>query len=167
MDRTGQLFEGPVGAPILRLIGGAIEAYDGLPEADWGLVEMDDRTYQWGAWGELLYAEETTRVIARYADQFYKEAAAVIQRKHGSGTVTYCGVYAQAAFTDALVARIAEARKIPSQDLPPRTQLLKRDGHWVFLNFQDAPVEAPAPLEAAFVIGARRVEPAGVAVWRA
>jgi beta-galactosidase len=167
MDRNGQLFEGPTAAPILPLIGGAVEAYDGLPESIWGIVEMDDQRHRWGAWGELLYAEDGTRVLARYVEHFYQGAAAVLQRKLGSGTVTYCGVYGESSLTDALIHRIATSAKLTSQWLPPRTQLLKRDDHWVFVNFQDAPVEAPAPVEAEFVVGERRVDPAGVAVWRA
>jgi beta-galactosidase len=67
MDRTGQLFEGPIAKPIVPLIGGTIEAYDSLPETIDGQVEMDGHKYKWGAWGDLLYAEPTTRVLAKYA----------------------------------------------------------------------------------------------------
>lgn len=167
MDRNGQLFEGPTAAPILPLIGGAVEAYDGLPESIWGSVEMDDQRHRWGAWAELLYAGDDAKVLARYADQFYQGAAAIIQRKHGSGTVTYCGVCGESSLTDALVHRIAASAKLPTKWIPHRTQLLRRDDHWIFLNYQDAPVDAPAPAGAEFVVGDRRVEPAGVAVWRA
>jgi beta-galactosidase len=167
MDKTGQVFEGQLASPILDLIGGAIEAYDGLPDDVWGHIEMDGAKHRWGAWGELLYAEETTKVLARYADQFYKGAAAVIQRKHGQGTVTYCGVYAESSLTDAIVERVATTAKITSMNLPPRTQLLRREDHWVFMNYQDATVQAPAPVGAEFIVGDRRVEPAGVAIWRA
>ena len=166
MDKTGQLFEGPIAAPILPLIGGAVEAYDGLPEDVWANVELDGRKFRWGAWAELLYAQEESKIVARYADLFYKDAAAIIQHKRGGGMVTYCGVCGEAALTDALIDRIATTNRIQSLGLPPRTQLSRRDDHWVFVNFQDAAVDAPAPVDADFVIGARRVEPAGVAVWR-
>ena len=165
MDRHGQLFEGPLAKPILPLIGGSIEAYDGLPEDVWGSVEMDNVKHRWGAWGDLLYAEENTKVIARYADQFYAGAAAVIARKHGTGTVTYCGVYSEASLCDAVVERVATSAKIPMTVLPPRVQLLRRGGQRILLNYQDKPVDAPAPKAARFIVGARKVEPAGVAVW--
>jgi beta-galactosidase len=165
MDRNGQLFEGPLAQPILPLIGGSIEAYDGLPEDVWGTVEMDGVKHRWGAWGDLLYAEENTKVIARYADQFYAGAAAVTARKHGSGTITYCGVYAEPSLCEALVERIATNAKVPMTILPPRVQLLRRGGHRILLNYQDKPIDAPAPRTARFLVGARKVEPAGVAVW--
>ena len=165
MDRNGQLFDGPLAKPILPLIGGSIEAYDGLPEDVWGTVEMDNVKHRWGAWGDLLYAEESTKVIARYADQFYAGAAAVIARRHGSGTVTYCGVYSEPSLCEALLERIATNMKIPTTVLPPRVQLLRRGGHRILLNYQDKPIDAPAPRTARFLVGARKVEPAGVAVW--
>ena len=165
MDRHGQLFEGPLAAPILPLIGASIEAYDGLPEDVWGTVELDDVEHRWGAWGDLLYAEETTKVLARYADQFYASAAAVTQRRHGSGTVTYCGVYSEPSLCEHLCEKIATSAKIPVTVLPPRVQLLRRGGQKILLNYQDKTVEAPAPKTARFIVGARKVEPAGVAVW--
>jgi beta-galactosidase len=165
MDKTGQLWEGDTAAPILPLIGGEIEAYDGLPADTWGTVEMDGQKHRWGVWGELLYAEPTTKVLAKYADQFYAGAAAVIQRKHGQGVVTYCGVHGEASFVDALVEDLAEQAGLKGAPLPPRVHVLKRGPYRVLLNYQDAVVHAPAPASARFVVGSRRVEPAGVAVW--
>jgi beta-galactosidase len=165
MDRNGQLFEGPLAKPILPLIGGSIEAYDGLPEDVWGTIEMDGGKHRWGAWGDLLYAEETTKVLARYADQFYAGAAAVIQRKHGRGTVTYCGAYAEQSLCEAIIDRIAMSAKLAVTPLPPRVQLLRRGPHRILLNYQDKQIDAPAPKNARFVLGSRQVEPAGVAVW--
>jgi beta-galactosidase len=97
MDRTGQLWEGPTAAPIVPLIGATIEAYDGLPDETWGTVEMDGTRHRWGIWADLLYAEPTTRVLAKYADQFYIGAAAVTRARRGHGTVTYCGVCSEAS----------------------------------------------------------------------
>jgi beta-galactosidase len=165
MDRHGQLFEGPLAKPILPLIGGSIEAYDGLPEEGFGQIEMDGAKFKWGAWGDLLYAEPTTKVLAKYADQFYAGAAAVLHRKHGKGTVTYCGVTGEAAFTDALLAKIATVAKVPVMKLPPRVQVVKRGRYWIALNYQLTPFDAPAAKNARFLVGTRRVDPVSVAVW--
>src|SRR5204862_7736757 len=54
MDRNGQLFEGPLAKPIIPLIGGTIEAYDGLPADTFGGVELDGKRFKWGAWADLL-----------------------------------------------------------------------------------------------------------------
>ena len=51
--------------PILDLIGGEIEAYDSLPPETWGHVEMDGKKHPWGVWGDLLYAAEGTKVLAK------------------------------------------------------------------------------------------------------
>jgi beta-galactosidase len=166
MDRNGQAWEGDTAAPILPLIGGEIEAYDGLPEETWGQVELlDGQKHAWGVWGELLYAAPQTKVLAKYADQFYAGAAAVIQRKHGSGVVTYCGVHGEQGFVDALVEDLAEQAGIKASPLPPRVRVLRRGPYRVLLNYQDAVVQAPAPTGTKFLVGSRRVEPAGVAVW--
>jgi beta-galactosidase len=168
MDRNGQAFEGPTAAPILDLIGGTIEAYDGLPANTFGQIEFDTRRekYQWGTWGDLLYTENESRVIARYADQFYAGAAAIIENPVGTGLVTYCGVYPEQPLINALVQRVATQSKLKTQILPDRVHLLRRGPYHILLNYQDKPVQAPAPAGATFIVGSRAVEPAGVAVWK-
>jgi beta-galactosidase len=166
MDRTGQFFEGPTAQPILPLIGGSIEAYDGLPDSKLGQVELDGKKYPWGVWGDLLYGEPETKTIAKYADQFYAGAAAVIQNKYQGGVVTYCGVFGEEAFTDALAERIATQAKLAVTPLPPRVHLLRRGPYRFLLNFTTGTVDAPAPPKTRFVVGTRKVEPAGVAVWK-
>jgi beta-galactosidase len=166
MDRTGQLFEGPTAKPILPLIGGSIEAYDGLPEGATAQVEMDGKKYPWGVWGDLLYGEPETKTIARYADQFYAGAAAVIQNRYQGGIVTYCGVFGEEAFTDALAERIATQAKLAITPLPARVQLLRRGPYRILLNFTTDAVDAPAPPRTRFLVGTRKVDGAGVAVWR-
>lgn len=165
MDRRGQLFEGPTAEPIVKLIGGLIEAYDGLPDERMGKIELDGQNYDWGVWAEMLYNETTSKILAKYADQFYDDAAAVIQNKVGSGTVTYCGVFAEQPFINALVEKLATQFSLPATALPDRVHVVRRGKYNILLNYQDKPVSAPAPKTATFVIGARQVGPAGVAVW--
>jgi beta-galactosidase len=166
MDRTGQFFDGPTGKPILPLIGGSIEAYDGLPEGVTGHVEMDGKRYDWGAWGDLLYGEADTKTLAKYADQFYAGAAAVMQNKYQGGVVTYCGVFGDEPLTHALAERIATQAKLVTTPLPPRVHVVRRGPYRFLLNFTTATVDAPAPPRTKFVVGTRKVEPAGVAVWK-
>jgi beta-galactosidase len=167
MDHTGQLFEGPLAKPILPLIGGSIEAYDGLPQGLYGHVEfIEGKKYEWGVWGDLLYGEPQTKVLAKYADQFYAGAAAVLQNKYEKGVVTYCGVFGEDAFTDALAEKVAGQAKLPSTPLPARVHLMRRGPYRFLLNYTTATVEAPAPPRTRFLVGTRKVEAAGVAVWR-
>lgn len=168
MDRTGQLFEGPLAAPILRLIGATIEAYDGLPDGASAQVrfEGDSTAYAWNVWADMVNPQADTQVLARYADQFYRGAAAVTQARHGGGTVTYCGVYAEPPFIDALAERLARQFALPITPLPRRVRILNRGPWRVCLNYQEHPFQVPAPPDAQFIVGQRTVEPAGVAVWR-
>jgi beta-galactosidase len=165
MNRHGHLFEAPTSAPILKLIGGSVEAYDALPEDTFGHVEMDGHQYPWGVWGSLLYTEPDTRVLAKYADQFYAGAPAITQHKYGTGTVTFCGVCAEPPLIHALTEKLATQFKLPATPLPDRTSLVRRGQYSIFLNYQDQPVTAPAPKNARFLVGTRKVDPAGVAVW--
>ena len=167
MDRNGQLFEGKLAAPILPLIGGSIEAYDSLPDGKFGEVEMDGKKYPWGIWGDILYANEDAKVIARYADQFYAGAAAVTRCGRGKGQVIYCGVCAERPFVESLVEKIAIAWKLKTTQLPYRTQLIRRGPYEIFLNFNDHAVDVPAKRGATFMVGTRKLPPAGVAVYEA
>lgn len=165
MDRNGIVFEGPTAAPILPLIGALVEAYDGLPDGVHGKLEMDGKQYDWGVWGDLLYSDEGTRVLAKYSDQFYRGAIAVTQKRHGKGLVTYCGVYSERAFIDALIEKLAREAGVVGKPFPDRVHVLKRDGFTICLNYQDKQVAAPVPKGAKFIIGGKTIEPAGVAVW--
>jgi beta-galactosidase len=166
MNRSGQLWEGPTAMPILPLIGARIDEYDVLPDDALAHVEMDGRRYPWNVWGDLIIPDAQTHVIARYADQFYAGTAAVVQRHHGLGTATYCGVYPQDDFIEALMQQLARTSGLPVKHLPSRVHLMKRGQYHVLLNYRDQSVEAPAPENAEFVIGNRTVGPADVAVWR-
>jgi beta-galactosidase len=166
MDRTGQLWEGPSGKPIVNLIGGAIEAYDALPRSVVGTVEMDGKKYPWDVWGDLLYADPDTKVLAKYADQFYAGAAAILQKSHGDSIVTYCGVHPNVDLAGALIEKLAGQMKIPVTPLPPRVQWLRRGDYNILLNYQDKPMDVPASKSARIIVGSRQIEPAGVAVWQ-
>ena len=166
MDRTGQVFEGKTAHPILDLIGGEIETYDSLPEGRWGQVELDGKNHPWGVWGDLLYAEPDAKVIAKYADQFYAGAAAVIQcRRREGGAVTYCGVHGEESFTEALMEKLAAQAGLTTAPLPTRVQIIRRGSYRIALNYQDSTYNAPAPRGAKFIVGSRRMDPAGVAIW--
>jgi len=164
-DRTGQFFEGPTAMPIVSMIGATIEAYDVMPDGSVGHVEMDGKKYEWGMWGELLYIDGKTKVIAKYADQFYDGAVAATQRKHGAGIVSYCGVAGERPFVEAFVERVAKDSKMEINVLPPRVHLLRRGAYRVLLNYQDKPIDAPAARGTKFLVGGKIVEPAGVAIW--
>jgi beta-galactosidase len=52
-----------------------------------------------------------------------------------------------------------------SNALPARVRVLRRGPYWIALNYQDKPVDTPAPPGARFLIGSAQLAPADVAVW--
>jgi beta-galactosidase len=165
MDRNGQLWDGPLAAPLISMIGATITGYDGLPDDLLGKVKFGGKSYSWNVWGDLLTPAKGTTVLAKYGDQFYAGAAAVTQHKHGRGSVLYCGVFAEDGLADALLAKVAKDAKLTITKLPGRVQVLRRGAYRIALNYTDSTITAAAPKKAKFIIGGRRIGPAGVAVW--
>jgi beta-galactosidase len=75
-------------------------------------------------------------------------------------------VYADAPFIEALMEKLAAQAGLTTTAMPSsRVQYIERGAYGVLLNYQDKPVDAPAPRGARFIVGGERVEPAGVAIW--
>jgi beta-galactosidase len=168
MDRTGQLWEGPWGKPILPLIGATIDGYDSLRDDRFGQIKFGSDVYLWGVWGDQLTANSGTEVLATYADQFYAGATAITRAKCGKGTVSYFGVFSEQPLVDAFVQWLATQvgpERLDAQVLPSRVQVLKRGPYRIALNYEDKAIAAPAPAMAKFIIGSAKLGPAGVAVW--
>jgi beta-galactosidase len=166
MNRNGHLWEGPIGKPILPLIGASIEAYDSLPDGATGHVEIIDAGHhEWNVWGDLLHASDEARILVKYDDQFYAGGTAGVQKKHGQGVVTYSGVFGGQAYTDALVEKLAKQAKLTAAVLPRRVSVRKRGPYTICLNYTDKTIDAPAKKGSKFIVGTSKVEPAGVAVW--
>jgi beta-galactosidase len=168
MDRTGQLWEGPWGAPILPLIGASIDGYDSLRDDRFGQIKFGGNSYAWGVWGDQLTANPGTEVLATYADQFYAGAAAITRAKCGKGTVNYFGVFGEQPLVDTFVESLARQigpDKLQAQFVPARVQVLQRGPYRIALNYQDKAVPTPAPASARFLVGSATLGPADVAVW--
>jgi beta-galactosidase len=168
MDRTGQLWEGPWGAPILPLIGANIDGYDSLRDDRFGQIKFGGNSYAWGVWGDQLTANPGTEVLATYADQFYAGTAAITRAKCGKGTVNYFGVFSEQPLVDTFVESLARQigpDKLQAQFVPVRVQVLQRGPYRIALNYQDKTVPTPAPASAKFLVGSATLGPADVAVW--
>ncbi|MGC4033757.1 MAG: beta-galactosidase [Tepidisphaeraceae bacterium] len=166
-DRNGHFFEAHRAQPISGLIGGEVEAYDSLPENVVGTIDLDGKAYEWGTWGDLLYAEDGTRVWAKYTNMFYAGAPAITHRRLGNGSVTYCGVFGGRDLASAVIEKLCVAESIAAKPLPERVRVLRRGRFNIALNYNDKPVVLPTAPNTQFVIGGRQLEAAGVAVWPA
>ena len=168
MDRTGQLFEGPLASPILPLIGATIDDYDSLREDQFGQINFEGKNFAWNIWGDQLTPKPGTQVLATYADQFYAGAPAITRASVGKGTVSYFGSFSEQPLVNAFVEALAKLigpKQLQSQVLPARMQVLQRGPYRIALNYQDKPVVVPAGSSAKFLIGSRNLSPADVAVW--
>jgi beta-galactosidase len=65
-----------------------------------------------------------------------------------------------------LVRDVYRRAGIGIEELPPGAFLEWRDGVYVLVNYNPAAVERPLPAGAQLLVGAARVPPGGVVVWR-
>jgi beta-galactosidase len=85
----------------------------------------------------------------------------------GKGTVTYIGADSLKGDLEYTLIRDVFGRaKVAVQSLDDGMVVDWRDGFWVATNFTDKKQKAPAPKGARFLVGARELGPAGVAVWQ-
>ncbi|MGD0541274.1 MAG: Beta-galactosidase C-terminal domain, partial [Tepidisphaeraceae bacterium] len=86
----------------------------------------------------------------------------------GKGAVSYFGVCSEPPLVEAFVESLAKSigsERLQATMLPSRVQVLRRGPYRIALNYQDQPVDAPAPASPKFLIGSARMAPADVAVW--
>jgi beta-galactosidase len=167
MDRTGQAWEAPYAGPIHDLIGARVIGYDALPEETFGTVEMSGKHHKWGAWGDQVQPDAGTEVWACYVDQFYAGTPAVTHAWRGKGSVTFVGPVDAESLAEAVMEKVLPMAGISLQRVPAsNVRIHKLGAITVMLNFSPTAAEAPAPAAAKFLVGERRVPPAGVAVWK-
>jgi len=165
-DRHGHLWEGPWAGPVYSLIGAGIPAYDVLPNPIRAKVEASGKLYEWGVWGDQLDPQQGTTVLAKYSDQFYAGKAAAITHALGKGTVTYIGVDSlDGDFEKEMLNQVFSNAGIKTENFDDQFFVDWREGFWIATNFSSKEQVAPVPAEAKLLIGARRLSPAGVAVW--
>jgi beta-galactosidase len=137
-----------------------------LPTPFQAKVTAAGKNYDWAVWGEQLLPEPNTTVLARYADQFYAGQAAATTRSLGRGAVTYVGVESLAGeFETDLLRGVFARAGVPVENYDDQFFVDWRDGFWVATNFTSKDQTAPAPKGAKLLLGARKLPPAGVAVW--
>jgi beta-galactosidase len=166
-DKNGHFFEGKWSQPITSLIGAKIEFFDMLVPDVHGKIQAGANIYEWNSWADVLTPDPDTKVLATYADQFYKGKAAVVTRHVGKGTITYLG----AASTDGNLEREI-VRKVYSDAGVEMENFLKgvmvewRDGFYVGVNYTDNPISLPVPENSKILVGTNPVQPAQAIIWK-
>ena len=126
------------------------------PDCDGGLVYRDGQ-YASGRWRETIEVGNGD-VIATYEDG----AAAAVR----FGRSIYLATLTDDVFLTALFVDLCAENDIAITPLPPTLRLRRRGDLTFAFNLADHTAAAPAPADAAFVIGDANIEPFGVSVWR-
>lgn len=166
-DRFGRLFEAKFGSLIDRLTGNTMDFYDLLLPTDPGKVVMDNKTYRWNTWGEILNPGKDSQVWATYTDEFYEGKPAVTFRKLGKGTVTYVGVDTSDGQMEAeVLKKLYQTIGIQVMNLPNGVTMEYRNGMGIVLNYSDKPYSFNLPADAKVLIGNTEIPTAGVLVFK-
>jgi beta-galactosidase len=121
-----------------------------------------DDTYEFRTWGEWLEPDDAA-VLGTHASGPAAGEPAIVRNDHGSGSVSYVGVWPGGDLADALVADLIERADVPAVDpLPDGVRLTERDGYTWVTNFGRDAVEVDAAGD--LVLGEATVPGRGLAV---
>ncbi|HLP04234.1 MAG TPA: beta-galactosidase [Paludibacter sp.] len=165
-NRDGHFWEGECAAPISGLIGAHVKATDMLSGYARGSIMMNNSTYNWNNWADLLDADKGTEVLATYDNQFYKGKTAVVRRRLGKGSVTYIGVDTDDSKLEKDILRNAyQEVGATTENYPEGVYVYWRDGFYVAVNYSSTDYKMNLPESAKILVGEATVKPAGVLVW--
>ncbi|MGQ7857129.1 beta-galactosidase [Pedobacter sp. WC2501] len=165
-NRMGHFWEAQLAAPISGLIGAQITATDMLSAYAKGDILMGSEHYKWNKWGDLLQPDQTTDVLARYENQFYKGKAAAVKHEIGKGSVTYIGVATDDLKLEKDLLRNTYTRAgATTENYPPGIYVYWRDGFYMAVNYSSSDYMMDIPKNSKILIGEKTLKPAGVLVW--
>jgi beta-galactosidase len=166
-DKNGHFFEAKWSAPIVPLIGADVDFFDMLVNDVNGKIKAGENTFEWRTWADVLLPKQGTEVLATYADQFYKDKAAVVTRKLGKGTITYIGVESKDGSLERQIVRtIYNRAKVVIEDLPKGVYIEWRDGFYVGVNYTNDPISLPIPKDSKILVGENPLQPAQAIIWK-
>ena len=151
-----QLAPGPLRA-LLDLSVQRVESLaPGHPEA----VQLGNQRYEAALWREELKTD--TAVLATFAGDFHPGTPALIEHRN----FRYLACLARKPLLDKVVSDFCEWSELETIS-PLKDVRLRRRGDLRFaFNYGSTAAEIPAPAGVEFLLGARMLPSAGVAVWR-
>lgn len=166
-DREMHLWEAKHAQPIYDLIGAEIEYFD-LPSQNAGVsVSMDDNSFSWSSWGDIITPNKGTDVWGVYENDYYEGKSAVTFRQLGKGTVTYVGVDSDGGQLEkAVLKKLYKKLNIAVDDLPEGVLVEYRDGFGIAVNYSDKKHVIDIPKNAKVLVGTKEIGTAEVLVWK-
>lgn len=138
-----------------------------LPTSISARVARGGRQHAWHRWGDILAPRAGTEVLATYADRHYAGKAAAITRTLGRGSVTMIGVSTDdGALEREIVREVYRRANVAIEELPPGVFVEWREGVYVAVNYNPAPVALALPSNAEVLHGTTPLAPARALVWR-
>jgi len=165
-DKNGHFFEAAMAEPISKLIGADHEFFDMLLPDGNGIVKTSKNSYNWNVWGEILKPYKGTKILATYADQFYKGKPAVVSRTLGKGTVTFIGVTTKdGKLEKEIIREVYIHAKVEIENYPKGVYVEWRNGLFVGVNYSDSTVTMPIPKNSKIVLGQNPIGAAQSVIW--
>ncbi|GLB51242.1 hypothetical protein NBRC110019_02810 [Neptunitalea chrysea] len=166
-DEKGHLWEAKHAEPIYNLIGSEIAFYDlPMPQGIDNII-MDNKTYEWKSWGDILKPYKTTEKWATYANDFYEGETAITYNKLGKGAVVYVGADSTTGVLEKeVLKKVYNRLNIAIADYPEGVIVEYRDGFGIALNYSDKPYTMKIPEKSKILIGTIEIPTAGVLVWK-
>ncbi len=166
-DEFGHLWEAKHAEPLYELIGGEIEFYDLLRTYAPDTVIMNQKTYAWNTWGDILKANKGTETWGTYSGDYYAGKPSVTFNKLGKGTVTYVGADSHdGMLEDAVMNKLYKRLGIAIKNYPKGIIVEYRDGFGIAMNYSDKDYEMSIPENAEIMVGKKIIPTAGVLVWK-
>ncbi len=145
--------------PLRDLLGITVVRVESLAPENLEPVQLGNGLFEAALWREELETEN--RVLASFAGDFRPGAPALVER----GNFRYLACLATKPLLDKLTSDFCNWSGIEMAS-PLGDVRLRRRGELQFaFNYGSAPADSPAPADAEFVLGSRRLSTAGVAAW--
>lgn len=176
-DQNDHILLGGYPAPFRALLGLRVEEFAPYaPGQSNRIVAADGTTYGCDLWGDVI-ALEGAEPVATFVGDFYAGRPAVTRHRYGQGISYYVGTRPDAAFMDALLARVRAEAGVHSVLAAPAgveaTRRVNANGSFLFLlNHNPGPVEVALPRPAHDLLtgtphaGTVVMEPYGVLVLK-
>ncbi len=168
-NRDGHLWKMKNQEKIKELIGASVLFNDHLPAAKKAQVKMQNNIYEWNSWCEIIDLEKdsaSVKILATYADQFYKGKAACISNFIGKGKVIYIGLSSVSGDIEKEILKdIFINSNLKITELPKYIYQEKRGNLTIAVNYSSNDFELKIPEGSTIVLGEQNLKPGEVTIW--
>jgi beta-galactosidase len=168
-NRDGHLWKMKYEEKIKTLIGTSVLYNDQLPTSKKAHVSMNNKSYEWNSWGEIIDLNKdsaTVKIIATYADQFYAGKAACTLYSLGKGKVIFIGISSNTGeFEKEILKNTFVAAGLKITELPKYIYQEKRGNLSITVNYSSNNFELKIEKGQKIILGEKLLKPGEVTVW--